>query len=144
MSPAWSRFTITFLGSQRSRWLYPIRSLLDSGAIVAFGSDWNVSSANPFEEMEVAVTRMGPDGETDTPFLGEQRIDLASALAAFTIHAAYVNGLEDRTGSLEVGKLADLIVVDRNPFEVAPTELSELKVQLTLLEGEPVHGDWSF
>ncbi len=136
--------TIPFLGSERSRWLYPIRSLLDSGAIVAFGSDWNVSSANPFEEMEVAVTRMGPDGETDTPFLAEQRIDLASALAAFTINAAYVNGLEDRTGSLEVGKLADLIVVDRNPFEVAPTELSELEVQLTLLEGKPVHGDWSF
>ena len=111
---------------------------------MAFGSDWNVSSANPFEEMEVAVTRMGPGGETDTPFLGEQRIDLASALAAFTIKAAYVNGLEERTGSLEVGKLADLIVVDRNPFEVAPTELSELEVRLTLLEGKPVHGDWSF
>ena len=135
--------TLPFLGPERSRWIYPIRSLLDSGAIVAFGSDWNVSSANPFEQMEVAVTRMGPDGETDTPFLASQRIDLASALAAFTINAAYVNRLEDRTGSLEVGKLADLIVVDRNPFEVDPSELSELRVLLTLLEGEPVHGDWS-
>jgi predicted amidohydrolase YtcJ len=136
--------TIPFLGPERSRWLYPIRSMLDSGAIVAFGSDWNVSSANPFEEMEVAITRMGPNGETDTPFLSEERIDLASALAAFTINAAYVNGLESQTGSLEVGKSADLIVVDRNPFDVAPAELSELQVQLTLLEGVPVHGDWSF
>ncbi len=136
--------TLPFLGPERSRWIYPIRSLQDSGAVVAFGSDWNVSSANPFEEMEVAVTRMGPDGETDTPFLPGERIDLASALAAFTINAAYVNGLEDRTGSIEVGKLADLIVVDRNPFEVAPSELSELRVELTLLEGEAVHGGWSF
>jgi predicted amidohydrolase YtcJ len=139
-----TELTIPVLGPERSRWIYPIRSVLDSGAIVAFGSDWNVSSPNPFEQIEVAITRMGPDGETDTPFLAEQRIDLASALAAFTINAAYVNHLDERTGSLEIGKLADLIVVDRNPFEVAPTELSELEVQLTLLEGEPVHGDWSF
>jgi predicted amidohydrolase YtcJ len=138
-----TELTIPFLGPERSRWIYPIRSLLDSGAVVAFGSDWNVSSANPFEEIEVAVTRMGPDGETDSPFLAEERIDLASALAAFTINAAYVNGLEDRTGSIEVGKLADLIVVDRGPFEVAPSEISEIQVLLTLLEGEPVHGDWS-
>ena len=132
--------TIPFLGPERSRWLYPIASLFDSGAVVAFGSDWNVSSANPFEEMEVAITRMGPAGETDVPFLPHQRIDLASALAAFTINAAYVNGIDDRTGSIEVGKLADLIVVDQNPFVVPPSELSELRVLLTLLEGKPVHG----
>ena len=136
--------TIPFLGPERSRWIYPIGSLFDSGAVVAFGSDWNVSSANPFEEMEVAVTRMGPNGETDVPFLPSERIDVASALAAFTINAAYVNGLDDRTGSIEVGKLADLIVVDQNPFAVPPSELSELRVLLTLLEGEPVHGDLSF
>jgi predicted amidohydrolase YtcJ len=135
--------TIPFLGPERSRWLYPIGSLLRSGAVVAFGSDWNVSSPNPFEEIEVAVTRMGPGGETPTPFLPEERIDLASALAAFTISAAYVNGIEDQTGSIEVGKLADLIVIDRNPFEVEPAEISETTVLLTLLEGEPVHGDWS-
>jgi predicted amidohydrolase YtcJ len=111
---------------------------------VAFGSDWNVSSANPFEEMEVAVTRMEPGGAGEAPFIPDERIDVASALAAFTINAAYVNGLDDRTGSIEVGKLADLIVVDENPFEVPPSELSEIRVLLTLLEGEPVHGDLSF
>jgi hypothetical protein len=86
---------------------------------------------------------MGPAGETDTPFLPDERIDLATALAAFTINAAYVNGLDDRTGSIEVGKLADLIVVDRNPFEIAPSDLSEVEVELTLLEGAPVHGQLS-
>ena len=63
------------------------------------------------------------------------------ALAAFTINAAYVNHLEDRTGSIEVGKLADLIVVDRNLFAIEPAEISESQVLLTLLGGEPVHGD---
>lgn len=136
--------TIPFLGPERSRWIYPIGSLFESGAVVAFGSDWNVSSANPFEEMEVAVTRMEPGGAGEAPFIPDERIDVASALAAFTINAAYVNGLDDRTGSIEVGKLADLIVVDENPFEVPPSELSEIRVLLTLLEGEPVHGDLSF
>jgi predicted amidohydrolase YtcJ len=134
---------IPFLGPERSRWLYPIGSLQRSGAVVAFGSDWSVSTANPFEEIEVAVTRMGPKGETREPFLPEERIDLPSAIAAFTINAAYVNSLERRTGSIEVGKLADLIVVDRNLFAIDPTEISEARVLLTLLEGTPVHGDFS-
>ena len=93
--------------------------------------------------MEVAVTRMGDNGETTTPFLPEERIDLAAAIAAFTINAAYVSSLEDRTGSIEVGKLADLIVIDRNAFDIPPTELSEIRVLLTLLEGSPVHGDFA-
>ncbi|MEE9218282.1 MAG: amidohydrolase family protein, partial [Acidobacteriota bacterium] len=138
-----TELTEPFLGPERSRWLYPIGSLLRSGAVVAFGSDWSVSSANPFEEMEVAVTRMGPNGETDEPWLPEERIDLPSALAAFTINAAYVNFHEDRTGSIEIGKFADLIVLDRNLFDIKPTEISETQVLLTLLEGKPVHGDFS-
>jgi hypothetical protein len=134
--------TIPFLGEERSRWLYPIGSLQRSGAVVGFGSDWGVSSANPFEEIEVAITRMGPGGETSTPFLPDERIDLPTALAAFTINAAFVNGIDDRTGSIETGKLADLIVVDRNPFDSDPSDISEIQVQLTLMEGVPVHGQW--
>ncbi|MCZ6779851.1 MAG: amidohydrolase family protein [Acidobacteriota bacterium] len=135
--------TIPFIGSERSRWLYPIGSLLRSGAVIAFGSDWSVSTANPFEEIEVAVTRMGANGETTEPFLPDERINLPSALAAFTINAAYVNSLEEKTGSIEVGKLADLVVLDRNLFAIEPTEISETNVLLTLLEGQPVHGDFS-
>jgi predicted amidohydrolase YtcJ len=135
--------TIPFLGPERSRWMYPIGSLQRSGAVLAFGSDWSVSSANPFEEMEVAVTRMGAQGETSTPYLPDERIDLPSAIAAFTIGSAYVNSLERQAGSIEVGKWADLIVLDRNLFEIEPSEISETRVLLTLLEGEPVHGDLS-
>jgi predicted amidohydrolase YtcJ len=108
---------------------------------VAFGSDWSVSSANPFEEMETAVTRMGALGDTKVPFLPEERITLPEALAAFTINAAYTNRDEKNTGSLEVGKVANLAVLDRNLFEIPANDISDTKVLLTLFEGKPVHGD---
>ena len=137
------KLTLPFLEPERARWLYPIGSLYRSGAIVAFGSDWSVSSANPLEELEVAVTRMGSNGETKEPFIPEERIDLPEALAAFTINAAYVNFQDDKTGSIEPGKLADLIVLDRNLFTIKPEAISDAKVVLTLLGGSPVHGDFS-
>jgi len=78
----------------------------------------------------------------DTPvLLPDERIDLESALVAFTLNAAYLNKHEDETGSIEVGKLADLIVIDRNVFEIDPADISETQVLLTLFEGRPVHGD---
>jgi len=133
--------TLPFIGPDRGRWLYPIGSLFGSGAVVAFGSDWDVSSANPLAEIEVSLTRKGFSDEDWDVFIPEERIQLQDALAAFTINAAYVNHLEDRTGSIEVGKLADLIVIDRNLFAIEPAEISESRVLLTLLGGEPVYGD---
>ena len=133
--------TLPFMGKERAQWIYPIGSLHRSGAVVAFGSDWSVSSANPMEEIEVAVTRMGPFGETKTPFLPSERIDLPEAIAAFTINAAYVNRHETETGSIEVGKLADIAILDRNLFEISAAEISETHVLVTLFEGKPVHGD---
>jgi len=133
--------TLPFIGPERGRWLYPIGSLFSSGAVVAFGSDWDVSTANPLEEIEVALTRTGVSDEGWDVFIPEERIRLHDALAAFTINAAYVNHLDDRTGSIEVGKLADLVVIDRNLFAIQPAEISESRVLLTLLAGKPVHGD---
>ncbi len=136
-----TELTIPFIGPERSRRLYPIGSVYRSGALLAFGSDWSVSTANPFPQLEVAVTRRNPDDAGDAAFLPEQRIALPEAIAAFTINAAWVNGLETETGSVEVGKAADLIVLDRNLFEIEPSALSETRVLLTLLGGEAVHGD---
>jgi predicted amidohydrolase YtcJ len=133
--------TLPFMGKERAQWIYPIGTLYRSGAIVAFGSDWSVSSPNPLEEIEVAIDRMGPLGETSTPFLPEQRIALPEAIAAFTINAAYVNRHENETGSIEVGKLADLAILDRNLFDIPTTEISDAKVLVTLFEGKTVHGD---
>ncbi len=136
-----TELTIPFLGPERSSHMYAINSLEKSGATVAFGSDWSVSSPNPFEEMETAITRLGALGETTEPFLPDEAITLAQALDAFTINAAYVNRLDKDTGSIEVGKRADLAVLDRNLFDIQPSEISDTKVLVTLFEGKPVHGD---
>ncbi len=133
--------TVPFIGPERSRWLYPIRSVHASGGMLAFGSDWSVSTANPFPQIEVAVTRKDPDDAQDIVFIPDERIDLPEALAAFTINAAWVNGQEQSTGSLEAGKYADLVVLDRDLFAIPAAEISETKVLLTLLGGAPVHGD---
>jgi hypothetical protein len=135
-----TELTVPFLGPERSAHLYPIGSVQRSGAKVAFGSDWSVSSPNPFEQIETAVTRLGALGETTEPLLPEEAITLPEAVAAFTINAAYTNRLEKDTGSIETGKRADLVVLDRNLFEIPASEISDTKALVTLFEGKPVHG----
>jgi len=132
--------TIPFIGEERANWLYTIRSVINAGGMIAFGSDWSVSTANPFPQIETAVTRTDADGDGET-LMPNETIDLATALAAFTINSAYVNGLDKTSGSIEVGKLADLIVLDRNLFDIPAKQISETKVMLTMFGGRPVHGD---
>jgi predicted amidohydrolase YtcJ len=136
-----TQLTIPFLGPERSARLYAIGSLYRSGAVVAFGSDWSVSSANPLEELQVAVTRMDPAGGSTEPFLPQERIALPEALAAFTVNAAWVNRLEKDTGTIEVGKRADLVVLDRNLFAIPMTEIAHTRALVTLFGGRVVHGD---
>jgi predicted amidohydrolase YtcJ len=129
------------IGEERTSWMYPIRSVQEAGGLVAFGSDWSVSTANPLEQIEVAVTHASIDDPEAPLFLPDERIDLASAIAAFTINAAYLNKHEDRTGSIEVNKIADLIVLDKDLFAIEPDDISDVEVVLTLFGGEPVYGD---
>ncbi len=136
-----TNLTLPFVSKQTASYMYPIGTMERSGAVIAFGSDWSVSTCNPFEEMEVAITRMGPLGETKTAWMPDERISLPEALAGFTIGSAYVNRDDRNTGSLEVGKVANLAVLDRNLFEIPATEISDTKVLLTLFEGKTVHGD---
>ncbi|MGZ8583453.1 MAG: amidohydrolase [Actinomycetota bacterium] len=136
--------TIPFLGEPRWRWQYPFASLVRAGAMLAMGSDWSVSSPDPLEEMHVAVNRQMPADyphkvERHEVFLPDERLDLATALAAFTMGSAYVNHLEDRTGSIEVGKHADLALIDRNLFEQPAGEISDAAVEQTFVEGERVY-----
>ncbi len=133
--------TEPFLGPERSRWLYPIASMARTGAVLAAGSDWSVSSMNPLEAIEVAITRCDPElNVCDKPWIPEERVDLATMLAAYTIGGAYAGFEERDSGSLETGKLADLVVLDRNLFAIPPGEISNVKVLLTLFEGRPVFG----
>ncbi|HSB53204.1 MAG TPA: amidohydrolase [Gemmatimonadales bacterium] len=136
--------TLPILGPARSRWLYPIETMLNSGAVVVGGSDWTVSSLNPLDAIQVAITRRSVEEPNGPAWLPEERADLPRMLAAYTINAAYANRAERETGSLELGKLGDLIVLDRNLFAIPPTEIHRAKVLLTLVEGREVYRDTSF
>jgi hypothetical protein len=134
--------TIPFLGPERSAWQYPFRSLRAAGATLAMGSDWSVSTANPLLEMEVAVNRISDVSRGREPsFLPDERLDLVDALAAFTAGTAWVNHLEHEIGSLEVGKAADLVVLDRDLFDRGAGAIGEARVVGTFIDGTPVFED---
>lgn len=139
--PQMDELTIPFLGPERSARQYPFASLRRSGAVLAFGSDWTVSTANPLLEIEVAVRRVAPDTREVEPFLPDERLDLPACLDAFTMGSAFVNRLEHATGSLEVGKRADLAVLDGNPFEPDGGFVGDRRVLATLVDGESVFFD---
>jgi len=136
--------TLPKLGPERSRWIYPIGSVEATGAVVAGGRDWSVSSMNPLDAIEVAVTRRGLDEPPGPPFIPEERISLPEALAAYTSAGAYASFEEKETGSVEVGKAADLIILDRNLFEISPEQIHKTKVVWTLLEGREVWREPTF
>jgi predicted amidohydrolase YtcJ len=132
--------TIPFLGPERARWQYPFRSLLAAGARLAMGSDWSVSTADPLLEMEVAVTRVSDeDRGVRPPFLPSERIELIDALAAFTTGTARVNHLDGEIGSIEVGKAADMVVLDRDLFDRDEGAIGEAGVIATFIDGVAVH-----
>jgi len=132
------------LGPERSRWLYPIKSLKDSGAVLAAGSDWSVSSMNPLDAVQVAITRRDLTAPPGPSWIPEERVDLDTILAAYTRGGAYLQHEEALTGSLEVGKRGDLIVLEKNLFDVPETEIHRVRVLLTLLDGKEVFRDPSF
>jgi predicted amidohydrolase YtcJ len=104
------------------------------------GSDWSVTTPDPWQEMEVAVTRVPVRYVEREPFIPSEAIALEDCLRAFTAGSAYVNHL-DETGSLVPGKLADLVVLDRDPFAGPPEDIHRTRTLLTAIEGEPVYLD---
>jgi predicted amidohydrolase YtcJ len=139
--PQMDELTIPFIGPERTQRQYVFGDLLRSGARLAAGSDWAVSSANPLRAIHVAVNRslQGAIGSDAEPFLPDQSLELAEVLAAYTIGSAYVNHLDDETGSIERGKLADLVVLDRDPFAHPAAEIGSTGVLATYVQGEPVY-----
>ena len=121
--------------------MYPFGSLLRAGAPLAFGSDWAVSTPDPLPQLEVAVTRVYPETRDQEPLLPEEAIDLPIALRTFTMGSAYVNFLDGETGSIEPGKLADLVVLDRDVLDPGSGPIGDARVLLTLVEGEAVYAD---
>ncbi len=137
--PQMEELTIPYLGRERAGLQYLFGDLLRTGARLAMGSDWPVTTANPLQEMEVAVTRIDPENRAGAPFLPEQRLSLAAALAGFTSGTAYLNHDEADSGSIEVGKRADLAVLDRDLFSDGAGPIGDAQVELTVASGTVVH-----
>jgi predicted amidohydrolase YtcJ len=136
--PQMTELTIPYLGAERAAWQYPFGSIARTGGRIAIGSDWPVSSPNPMEILHVAVTRTDPDGDTE-PFLPTERLSLAEAVYAYTMGSAHANHQDDTTGSIEPGKYADLVVLDRDIFAPDAGPLPSVRVDLTLVNGAVVH-----
>ena len=131
--------TIPFLGPVASGRQYPLRSFRRHGATVVMGSDWSVSTADPFAQIDIAVNRVIPEYRDSHPrFMPEEAIELADAVVAFTAGSAYANHL-DEAGTIEVGKLADLVVLDRDLFDRGAGGIADTRVVATFVDGVAVH-----
>lgn len=135
---------VDIVGRERVDRFYPVASVQRSGGLIVGGSDWDVSSLNPLDAIETAVTRQDPVSNGG-PVLGKnEEIDLKSALEMYTRNAARVMRLEEVSGTIEVGKRADLIVIDRDLFKIPASEINEARVLQTMMDGVEVYTDRAF
>ena len=140
--------TLPFVGAERAAWQYQIGALVRQGTRIAFGSDWPVSSADPLQEIHVAVNRvlserLGRRGEPECtdPFLPDQAITVDAAIDAFTSGVAFVNHAEDVAGRLLPGLRADVTVLDQDLFAIPARDIGSTSVVMTMAGGTVVHGD---
>lgn len=127
------------IGRERLRGTYAFRSLLDAGATLAFGSDWTVAPLDPLTGIHAAVTRRTADGRNPEGWIPEQKISLEETLQAYTTGSAFAEFAERDKGILSPGKLADLVMLDRNLFEIDPEEIPATRVCLTIMDGRVVY-----
>lgn len=138
--------TLAYLGPDRAERTMPMKSFIDMGAIVAIGTDFpgfgDYPTMNPLDEIKAGMTRLplSPESNVTKPYWPEERVDLKTMIECATINGAYASFLENETGSLEVGKLADLIVVDKDLFKVPTEGINKARVLTTILEGREVFG----
>jgi predicted amidohydrolase YtcJ len=127
------------LGADRLQQWYPVKSLMDRGVVVALATDYPVDQINPFVHIESAHTREHPLGEAEGTLGADEAISREAAIRAYTLNPAYILGWDDIIGSIEVGKYADMVVLDRNPLEVPVEAISDTRVVTTVFAGEVVY-----
>jgi predicted amidohydrolase YtcJ len=127
------------VGPERASRAWVWKSIAEAGGRYAFGSDWPVVTLNPWEGIQTAVTRQTKDGKPPDGFVPSQRLTVAQAIEGYTLGAAYAGRREKTEGSLEVGKVADVIIVDHNVLEIDPRNISETKVVFTIVGGKVVY-----
>jgi predicted amidohydrolase YtcJ len=127
------------IGPERAKRPWVWRSIEQKGGVLAFGSDWPVVTLNPWPGVQTAVTRQTSDGEPVGGFVPQQRLSLDDTIRAYTLGAAFAGRREKTEGSLETGKLADFIVLDRDLFKIEPSEIAKTQVLLTVVGGKVVY-----
>lgn len=127
------------IGHKRAQSTYAFRSLLDASARLAFGSDWTVAPLDPLSGIYAAVTRQTLDGRNPGGWIPEQKISLEEAIKGYTLDAAYAEFSEDMKGSIEKGKLADLVVLDQNLFDIPKENIKDAKVLFTIFNGKVIY-----
>jgi len=130
--------TIPFLGPERAGRQYAFRTLHEAGVRLAFASDWSISTADPLMGIEVAVTRRDPVERDAEPFIPQEALEPEVALRAATAGSAFVNRLDEETGTISVGRRADLVVLDHDPFDPELGGPADARVRMTLVDGEIV------
>ncbi len=126
------------IGTERAKGTYAFRSLLDSGATLAFGSDWTVAPLDPMQGIAAAVTRRTLDGRHPNGWVPEQKISVEEAVRAYTFGSAYAEFADHAKGSITPGKLADIVMLDRDIFAIDPTEIEKTRAVLTIMDGRIV------
>jgi predicted amidohydrolase YtcJ len=129
---------------ERARWAYAFRDLLDAGTVLALGSDCPVASPNPLWGIHAAVTRQRRDGSPATGWYPSQRLTVAEAVWGYTLGPAHASGQLSCQGSLSPGKLADLIVLERDIFAIPAQEIHDVKILLTMFDGRIVYRSGGF
>jgi predicted amidohydrolase YtcJ len=127
------------IGKERAKTTYAFRSLLDSGAVLAFGTDWTVAPMNPMFSIYAAVTRRTLDGKNPKGWVPEQKISLEEAIRAYTVGSAYAEFQESMKGTITPGKLADLVILSRDIFKIDPKDIETTKVVMTILDGRVIY-----
>jgi hypothetical protein len=133
------RWAEKVIGADRSRTTYAFKSLLDSNAKLAFGSDWFVAPPIPIEGIYAAVTRRTLDDKNPTGWVPEQKLSVAQALKAYTVNAAYASFEENLKGSIEAGKLADFVILDQNILQISAEKIRDVQVLKTVVGGQVVY-----
>jgi predicted amidohydrolase YtcJ len=127
------------IGPERATRAWVWKSIADAGGRYSFGSDWPVVTLNPWYGLQTAVTRQTREGKPTTGFDPDQRLTVAQAIEGYTLGADFAGRREKTEGSLEKGKLADLIIVSQNVFEIDPHKISETRVRTTIVGGQVVY-----
>jgi predicted amidohydrolase YtcJ len=133
------RWAEDVIGAERAKTTYAFKSLIDSGAHVALGSDWYVAPADPLAGIYAAVTRRTLDGRNPDGWVPEQRITVEQALRGYTYEGAYASFEEDRKGMLKPGMLADMVLIDRDLTAIPPETIRDAKVLKTIVGGRVVY-----